>query len=381
MRVLPDIAAKYQRTILKGGELLLTLVGTVGETAIVPPELAGWNTARAVAVIPVLPDPGAKWVQYALKTGPSKSFIDGRLNTTVQATLNLRDVAQLPIPMPSANVRAGIIETLSALDDKIELNRKMSETLEQMARAIFKSWFIDFDPVHAKRQGKKPFGMDDATAALFPDSFEQSEFGEIPSGWRYGTLSDISRFQSGYAFKSKDWVDYGVPVVKIGSVKPGVVDLSQVSYVTEEVAKSVAQFRLSVGDILIGMTGYVGEVGMVPPTDNLPLINQRVGRLTPLEDDAGQAFLYLTARHPTFKEAVEMRSHGTAQANVSGSEIMAVRNIVPPTGLRRAFNALCAPFIELILSNYAEAETLTDTRDLLLPRLISGELGIREATS
>src|SRR5574337_872428 len=100
LRVAPAIEAAYARTRLTGGELLLTLVGTVGETAVVPDSLAGWNTARAVAVIPVRPDVGAYWVKLALHSPEVRHIIDSRLNTTVQATLNLRDVAQLPIVVP-----------------------------------------------------------------------------------------------------------------------------------------------------------------------------------------------------------------------------------------------------------------------------------------
>jgi type I restriction enzyme S subunit len=315
-----------------------------------------------------------RWLYYAIKHHKLGEIDDGSpVPSTTRAAVYVQDVQ-----IPPLSEQRGIARHLGMLDDKIELNRKTNETLEQMARAIFKSWFIDYDPVRAKQQGKRPFGMDDATAALFPDSFEQSEIGEIPKGWRYGKLSDVAAFQSGYAFKSKDWVDSGVPVVKIGSVKPGIVDLSQVSYVTPEVAEAVPQFRLSIGDVLIGMTGYVGEVGLVPPTNNLPLINQRVGKLKPLAEDDGQGFLYFTTRQPTFKEAVETRSHGTAQANVSGSEILNVGVVVPPASLRKAFNATAMPIIQLILSNHSESMALSQTRDLLLPRLLSGELTINE---
>ena len=160
LRVAPAIEAAYARTRLAGGELLLTLVGTVGETAIAPASLAGWNTARAVAVIPVRKEVGAYWVKLALQAPGVREIIDSRLNTTVQATLNLGDVAKLPIVMPPIGERKAIAHILGTLDDKIELNRRMSETLEAMARALFKSWFVDFDPVRAKHALSKVEGMD-----------------------------------------------------------------------------------------------------------------------------------------------------------------------------------------------------------------------------
>jgi type I restriction enzyme S subunit len=153
LRVAPEIKEAHSRTRLRGGELLLTLVGTVGEAAVVSKELAGWNTARAVAVIPVRKEVGAYWVQLALSSPEVRARIGSRLNTTVQATLNLGDVAELPIVLPSPKEREAISAILGTLDDKIELNRRMSETLEAMARALFKSWFVDFDPVRAKTKG------------------------------------------------------------------------------------------------------------------------------------------------------------------------------------------------------------------------------------
>ncbi len=190
LRVSQQIEAAYARTRLQGGELLLTLVGTVGEVAIVPPVLAGWNTARAVAVIPVNQEIGAYWVKLAIQSPEVRHLIDSRLNTTVQATLNLRDVAQLPIVIPPKSERIAITHILGTLDDKIDLNRKMSETLEAMARALFKSWFVNFDPVRAKMEGQDP-GLPKELADLFPSRMVESELGEIPQGWEVGSVESI----------------------------------------------------------------------------------------------------------------------------------------------------------------------------------------------
>jgi type I restriction enzyme S subunit len=190
LRVSPEIEAAYARTRLRGGELLLTLVGTVGEAAIVPDSLSGWNTARAVAVIPVRADVGSYWVKLALHSPEVRHIIDSRLNTTVQATLNLRDVAQLPIVLPPEPARCAIAHILGTLDDKIELNRRMSETLEAMARALFKSWFVDFDPVRAKSEGRD-LGLPQPPADLFPACLVDSELGEIPEGWEVGCFGDV----------------------------------------------------------------------------------------------------------------------------------------------------------------------------------------------
>ena len=174
--------------------MLLTLVGTLGEVAIVPKHIAGWNIARAVGLIPVDADIGADWVALCLRSNHAQHFIRTRATTTVQATFNLRDVGQIPIPLPPKTEREAIVHILGSLDDKIELNRQMNRTLEKMAQAIFKSWFIDFDPVRAKTEGRDP-GLPKEIAALFPASFEDCELGEIPKGWeviRFGEAADVS---------------------------------------------------------------------------------------------------------------------------------------------------------------------------------------------
>ena len=238
---------------------------------------------------------------------------------------------------------------------------------------------MDFDPVRAKLDGREPVGLDPAIAALFPDSFQDSELGHIPTGWKVTTLGACIGFRSGFSFRSQDWQESGVPVVKIGSVKPGIIDLSQVSYVSEEIAHQAARYRLSTGDMLIGMTGYVGEVGLVPPSINPPLLNQRVGKFVmPKAGTESLAFWYCTTRQPEFRAFVEARSHGTAQANVSGDAIMQFPLVAPVPEILDAFNRECQPMLDHILSNHAESSTLATLRDTLLPKLLSGEMSVAE---
>ncbi len=307
--------------------------------------------------------------------------------------LGITSQLDLPIIVPPIEEQKAIACILCALDDKIELNRGMNETLESIARAVFKSWFIDFDPVRAKAAVRREHpdwsnervsrtacpNLKPEIAAMFPDTFEDSKLREIPKGSRIGKLGNVVGFLPGYAFSSKDWTDQGVPVVKIGSVKPGIVDLGKVSFVSEAVSQKASKFRLSPGDLLIGMTGYVGEVGLVPPTDNPPLLNQRVGKfLFEVNGTAALGFTYCFTRQPEFKAAVETKSHGTAQANVSTEGILSIELLVPPKPLRDKLNALCQPILDKVLNNYAELSTLAALRDTLLPKLISGELRVAD---
>jgi len=287
--------------------------------------------------------------------------------------------------LPPLDEQRAIAHILGTLDDKIELNRRMGETLEAMARALFKAWFVNFEPVRGKMEGRWQRGqslpgLPAHLYDLFPDRLVDSELGEIPEGWRVGTLGDLAGLFGGYAFRSKDWTQRGVPVVKIGSVKPGIVDLAAVSYVSEDVAKEAERFRLSPGDLLIGMTGYVGEVGLVPPTDNPPLLNQRVGKFV-LEEPGTVAlsFLYCLTRLPAFKSQVESKAHGTAQANVSAEGVLSIQTIVPPKSPRDQFNRFMKPVLDRILSNYGESRSLAALRDALLPKLIRREVRVRDA--
>jgi type I restriction enzyme S subunit len=374
------VSDQYTRTLLRGGELVVSLVGNPGQVAIVPHSLAGANIARQVGLVRLSNRADTRFVKYFLLSRQGQLALGAHSLGSVQQVINLRDLKTVKVPQPPLREQQAIACILGALDDKIELNRRRNRTLEALARAIFQSWFVDFDPVKAKAAGRTPPGLSPALAALFPDSFTDSPLGPIPTGWRVGSVGDVAGLLGGYAFKSKEWIDQGVPVVKIGSVKPGMVDLDQVSYVSHDIAALAARYRLDVGDLLIGMTGYVGEVGLVPPTDELPLLNQRVGKFVlETKGTPGLGFVYCSTRRPEFKSSVETKSHGTAQANVSAQGILSVPIVVPTKVVRDRFDNTCAPFFEKLLANHKESRTLAALRDALLPKLISGELRVPDA--
>ncbi|MGF1475922.1 MAG: restriction endonuclease subunit S [Geminicoccaceae bacterium] len=184
LKVSSEIEKKYKRSRLHGGELLVTLVRTMGLSAIVPEELRGWNIARAVGLVPLGEDVDKRWINFVVRSAPAQEFIQNRANTTVQATFNLKDLAQLPIPMPPENVRRASSELLAALDDKIELNRRTNETLEAAAQALFRDWFVDFGPTRAKMEGREPYLAPDLWSH-FPDRLDDEE---KPAGPRVRSL-------------------------------------------------------------------------------------------------------------------------------------------------------------------------------------------------
>ena len=319
-----------------------------------------------------------RYLYWYLRQESVRSYVNTVASGSVQKDLNHSAFKTLKIPLLDLEAQRQIDSILSSLDDRITLLRETNATLEAIAQALFKSWFVDFDPVRAKMEGRTPEGMDEATAALFPDGFETSELGEVPRGWRWGTLSDLATFQNGYAFKSKDWTDSGHPVVKIGDVKPGIIDLEGCSYVAHETVVGLDRFRLSRGDLLVGMTGYVGATGLVPSVEPAAYLNQRVGRMATKSGVTDLGYLYCAARSPAFKEFAEAQSHGSAQANVSGASLMAFPAVIAPLPLMERFNGAIADVLEVVLTNHEQAQTLSTLRDTLLPRLISGQLRLPE---
>jgi len=374
-------AERIARVTPGHGDLLYSREGTYfGIAAEVPAKTRVCLGQRMVLIRPDKRRLDFTFLCHWLNSPIMAAHIHGYRDGTVAERLNLPTIRALPILIPPLAEQKRIAEVLGALDDKIELNRRMNATLEATARALFQSWFVDFDPVRAKLDGRTPSGIDPATAALFPDSFEESPLGHIPKGWGATTLGACIGFRSGFSFKSQDWQESGIPVVKIGSVKPGIIDLTQVSFVSEKIAEQAARYRLSTGDMLIGMTGYVGEVGLVPPSNNPPLLNQRVGKFMMQKPGTESlAFWYCTTRQPEFRAFVEARSHGTAQANVSRESIMEFPLIAPSSAILDAYNRECQPMLDRILSNHAESRTLAILRDTLLPKLLSGELSVKEA--
>ncbi len=293
-------------------------------------------------------------------------------------------MSNLEIIIPPLQTQKKIAHILSTLDDKIELNRKMNQTLEAMASAIFKSWFVDFDPVHVKLTCKdqtelesaaKKLGISKAILDLFPSEFEESELGMIPKGWEVTELSRICKIQSGYAFKSAWWQDTGVKVIKIKNIDGNKVNTLDCECVSEEIATKNSNFKLSSGDLLIAMTGAtVGKVGVIYASDEEYLLNQRVGRFQPIK--YYDEYVKIFASSSKFFESIQGQAQGSAQPNISAREIESVKIVKPNDEIMKAFSLLVNPFFSKILEHQGEIQTLEKTRDTLLPKLLSGEIDV-----
>lgn len=312
--------------------------------------------------------------------------------------------------IPNFETQKKIVNLLSPLDEKIELNTQINQTLENIAQAIFKSWFIDFDPVRAKAtaladgltpaqaervamsviSGKNPAELDrlqtenpdqyqqlQQLAQAFPSEFEEVEgFGDVPRGWEIGRLVEICSMKNGYAFKSSDWTEQGIPVIKIGSVKPMIVEIEGNGFISEENAIQKSDFLLKAGDIVVGLTGYVGEVGRIP-YKRKAMLNQRVAKFIPKKinkDKIYYSFVYCLSRQIEFKQYAESNAKGSAQANISTKELLDYPICIGDMKIHILFEEFIQPILDKILVNSGNNEALAKTRGELLPKLLSGEL-------
>lgn len=375
MRVAPEVEAKYGRTRLSGGEVLLTLVGSVGQVAEVPKTCAGFNVARAVGVVRPANGIDAKWIAICLRSPLSQHLLGSRANTTVQTTINLKDVRALPIPIPPPAERQQIAEFISALDDRIALLRETNATLEAIAQALFKSWFVDFDPVRAKQRGLAPASMDEAMAALFPDSFEESAVVEVPKGWSSGTLADLcTRVESGGTPKRTvpAYWNGNISWLTSGEVRSPVVFGTKEKITSLGMVESSAKLWPS-GTTVVAMYGATaGQVCfLAEPTTS----NQACCGLVPRANS--RVFLFFAARREC--ASLASKSSGSAQQNLNKGLVSEHPMLHPTDEVLSAFETVAGALLDSWIASERQAQTLAMLRDTLLPRLISGQLRLLEA--
>jgi type I restriction enzyme S subunit len=369
-RVAPELHARFSRSALRGGEVLLTLVGAnFGRVAVAPARLAGCNCARPVGVIPVLED--APFVMFCLRSPLSRMFMDNWANTTAQPTLNLKEVAELPIPVPPRSERSAIARILSALDDKIEVNRKTNETLEAIARALFKSWFVDFDPVRAKMEGRRLDGMNEATAALFPRALEDSSVGPVPTGWRVEPLDAVAHFLNGLAlqkFPAEPGAPY-LPVIKIAQLRAG--DTASADRASTSVPRD---YVIVDGDVLFSWSGSLEAVIWCGGRGAL---NQHLFKVTSTHVPRWFYFRWVREHLPEFQRIAADKA--TTMGHIQRGHLTRALVVVPPAQILEHVGRILEPFDKRWMEAKLETRSLMALRDTLLPKLMSGELRVRDA--
>jgi type I restriction enzyme S subunit len=373
LQVDPAIEAKYRRSRLLGGELLITLVGSMGLTAIAPDKLRGWNVARAVGVVPLRADADKRWINFVVRSKPAQDFILMRANTTVQATFNLKDLAELPVPCPPATARMEMSAILSALDDKIELNRRMNETLEAMARAIFKDWFVDFGPTRAKIEGRAPYLAPDIWS-LFPDRLDADG---KPEGWETSTIGQEVDVVGGSTPSTKEpafWDgEFSWATPKDLSSLSTPVLLKTERSITKAGLSEIGSGLLPVGTVLLSSRAPIGYLAIA----QTPVaINQGFIAMV-CRKRLSNVFVWLWT-HANM-ETVHQKANGSTFQEISKANFRPIEVTIATPEILRAFDETSRPLFDRIISNEKESQTLAATRDLLLPKLMSGEVRVKDA--
>lgn len=343
---------------LRIGDVLLNITGdgvTFARSCLVDPSILPARVNQHVVIIRCKEDLLAPGYLLSYLTHPQiKLYMESFNAGGSRRALTKGHIESFVVPLPPITEQRAIAKILCSFDDKIELNRRMNATLEAMAQALFKSWFVDFEPVKAKAAGRTPEGMDDETAALFPNEFQDSELGPIPQGWEVTPLSDLLNIAYGKNLPTSKLKDSGYPVFG-GNGQIGYYD----SYLYEQ------------PQVLIACRGAAsGKVNQSLPfsfvTNNSLILE--TNETTRVE------FCFLKQ----FMRNSDLSGHvtGSAQPQVTIENIKSFKVLTPAREILRTFERQGQIFEKMILKNNHESLLLADIRDALLPKLISGQLRI-----
>jgi type I restriction enzyme S subunit len=354
-------------------DLVFTAAGSLGQVGLVPkdakyPRYIISNKQLRARINKDVVNPLFAFYWFASK--PMVEYVRQRNTGSSVPLINLGVLRSLPLPLPPPDEQRAIAHILGTLDDKIELNRRMNETLEAMARALFKSWFVDFGPVRAKAESRDP-SLPKPIADLFPDSFEDSELGEIPKGWEEGALGDVAEHpRRGIQPNS---IASETPYIALEHMPRQCIALSD--WGSAEGIES-NKFEFKKGEILFGkLRPYFHKVGVAPvdgvcSTDVVVVIPR------------GAAWFSFVLGHVSSTEFIEFTnagSTGTKMPRTSWSEMARYRIALPPIAVAEAFTKALHASIDRIIASIHESQTLAALRDTLLPKLISGEVRVKDA--
>ena len=330
---------KYSRTRLEGGELIVSVVGTVGKTAIVPKSFRGCNLVRAVAMIDIKENWLSRWVKYYIDSSAGQAYIEQNLNTTVQATLNIKTLVDMPIPFLKEDEMRKIVTILDAIDRKIECDQQINDNLYAQVKAIFSENFLDLD--------------------------------FLPDGWKTGNLLDIADYLNGLAmqkYRPKDG-ETGLPVLKIKELRQGICDAS-----SELCSPSIkSEYIIHDGDIIFSWSGSLlvdiwcgGNCGL----------NQHLFKVT--SNNYDKWFYYLWTAHHLDRFIAVAADKATTMGHIKREELEKVEVIIPSKYDYKRIGASIKPLFDLIISNRIEDRKLTALRNTLLPKIMSGEIDVRD---
>jgi type I restriction enzyme S subunit len=367
-----DFATWMSRGMPEKGDVVLTTEAPLGEVA----QLDHQKVALAQRIVTLRGKPDLldnTFLKFLFQSNEVQSELRARASGTTVVGIKQSELRKITLTLPPLSEQRRIAKILGDLDDKIELNRKMNETLEQMARALFKSWFIDFDPVRAKMEGRQPTGMDADTAALFPSRLVESELGLIPEGWEVGSLGDVASNPRRGVQPSE--INPDTPYIALEHMPRRCIALGDWDN-SADVASGKCAFKR--GEILFGkLRPYFHKVGVAPldgicSTDILvvaPIVPEWFGFV--LGHISSDALIQFT----------DLASTGTKMPRTNWGDLSSFTTTLPPKPLAAAFTQQVKPMVERITTNIHQSRTLASLRDTLLPKLMKGEGRLKPPTN
>lgn len=337
-----------------------------------------WVIDTAYYASTLTPEVDLKYLYHLVKYVGLNHLKDGTSNPTLS-----RDTfgAQL-FPLPPLAEQKAIAVVLGALDDKIELNRRMNATLEAMARALFQSWFVDFDPVRAKLDGRQPPGLDPATPALFPEHLEDSPLGHIPKGWKARPLAEMVDVVKGRSYRSEELAESKTALVTLKSFLRGG------GYRPDGLKPFTGEYKpnqsVRPGDLVVAFTDVtqaadvIGKPALIRSDERFDTLvaSLDVGIVRPKSKHVSIPFLYCLFLTAEFQAHTYSHATGTTVLHLGSTAIPSFVSIIPPVEVAEKFAERADPIFRLINENAKQSRTLATLRDTLLPKLLSGELSV-----
>ena len=351
---------------VKPGDIVYCLRGsTIGKTA--RNHFVEGVIASSLVIVRAKPHSCQEYLYFYLTSPLGKQLVAQHNNGSAQPNLSVRALTSYPVPLPPVDEQRAIAHILGTLDDKIELNRRMNETLEAMVRALFKSWFVDFEPVRAKAEGRNT-GLPEHLATLFPDSFEDSELGETPKGWEVRSLDGIAGFLNGLALQKYPPKDgRSVPVIKIAQLRAG--DTAGADAANADLD---SDYLVEDGDVLFS---WSGSLECVLWTGGRGALNQHLFKVTSGQFPKWFYYLWIHQHLADFRHIAAGKA--TTMGHIQRHHLSDAKVVVPNRSILKTATQALSPLIERIVTTRIESRTLAALRDKLLPKLISGEMRLR----
>jgi len=366
-------AERLSRYRVRPGDIVYSRRGDVERCSLVREKQNGWLCGTGCLMIRLgdgVIDP--RFASFYLKHPAVKEWILRHALGATMPNLNTNIMQSVPFILPPLTTQHAISRILGSLDDKIELNRQMNATLEAMARTIFQSWFVDFDPVRAKAEGRQPAGMDAATAALFPDAFEEVDGRKVPRRWRVEPLDQIATFLNGLALQNypAEIENEYLPVIKIAQMHKGITEGSDRASI-----HIPPEYIVEDGDVLFS---WSGSLEVILWCGGKGALNQHLFKVS--SDKYPKWFYYYWVLHhlPDFQLIAEGKA--TTMGHIQRHHLSEAMCFVPPSDQMEQMEKVMAPLLNKIIANSIESRTLAQIRDALLPKLMSGELQIQNVT-